>query len=82
MQVIIKDYTKEILPLRKIELVACLQEGKNNEGCYYFYDYDYSSCLKHTKKICKVATSLIGGMDLILCDDVKLFLGHWNDGVL
>lgn len=82
MQVIIKDYTKEILPLRKIELVACLQSGKNNEGNYYFYDYDYSLCLKNTQKICKIATSLIGGMDLILCDDNKLFLGFWNDGVL
>jgi hypothetical protein len=82
MEVIIKDYTKEILPLRKIELVACLQADRNSEGSYYFYDYDYSSCLKNTKKIYKIASSLIGGMDLILCDDNKLFLGFWNDGVL
>lgn len=71
---------------KKIELVSCLQSGRNREHEYYFYTGNYDTYIPHIRKICKLATNIVGGYhggyDLILCNERDLFLGYWNDGVL
>ena len=66
----------------RIQLVACLQDGRNKEGNLYFYGDTYPTH-KHDE-IARVGQINNGSQeyDVIIADNGVLYLGYWNDGVL
>ena len=76
----------KVEPEKPIELVACLQSTKDDDGNFYFYksNYEYSfyGDVKRLRKGNKSLSENSSEFYDVISVNGNLFLGHWNDGVV